>query len=591
MNEVTEPQVFIRNDRGQVWGPLQLSTVSLLLENRMVEGRIEVSKDGIHFSPPALLPDIRDAFPRELWGEAPAPPAAQAAVPRPAPGKLPSSGQLSEVSPLRLYCEAAAAELTGMLALQLPDRAFEIHFRKGNPEYVSSSHPEDSVAAFLLKRNLAKPEQLNQAEAARGRFGGELIAAIFGLGILDPATAFVHFVHRAQSLLLKAMRSDRGTFSFEPKELLAHRAMPLGNRWAILGEIVRRIPYPEVQRRLQGAADLPIIKSSARVPLAEVRLNPQEMRALRCLDGVRSLSQLRQGLPPQDTETLSRVVLLLMESGLASFAAARVPPRPAAVPAAAPAPAPQAPPRPAAPQPAPRPAPATPAPESQGFEAQLAEMRQVAASLKGKNHFEVLGLTEKADPGATKMAYFKLARMYHPDTVPPGAPPELAKLKGDIFSAVGEAYRTLSDEKSRARYLEELKHGAQQVDVAKLLRAEELFQKGCALVKMRKFADAVKMLDEAIQSNPDEGEFYAWRGIARFFTFQDRKQGYPEAMKDITACLQRNERCAPAHYFQGQMAKLLGDNAAALRHFTRTVELQPNHVDAQRELRLLGGKR
>ena len=512
-------------------------------------------------------------------------------------GKLPASGQLSEVSLLRLYGAAAAAQSTGLLTLKLADRTIEIHFRKGNPEYVGSSHPEDSVASFLLYRKLVKPDQIAQAEAAKERFGGELVAALFGLGILNPSTAHTHLVQRAQGLLYKAMLADRGTFSFEPKELAGHRAMPLGNRWALLAALVRHLPAPDVQRRLQAVRELPIMKSGGRMSLNELRLTPQEMRATSYLDGVRSLAQLRRDLP-QEAETLSRVVLLLMETDFVSFAESRplqpVMPGPgtSAPQPVAPAPAPAARPAPPPPAAAPRPpSPAPAAPQTSGFEAELAEMRQVAESLKQKNHFEVLGLTDKAEPTAIKIAYFKLAKLYHPDTVLPEAPPELGKLKGDVFAAVGEAYRTLSDEKSRARYLDELKHGSQAVDVATLLLAEELFQKGRALVKMRKFPDAVKMLDDAIEANPDEGEFYAWRGIARFFTFPDRKQGHAEAMKDISVCLQKNERCAPVHYFQGQMAKLTGDTAAALRHFTRAVELQPNHVDAQRELRLLGGKR
>ena len=61
-------------------------------------------------------------------------------------------------------------------------------------------------------------------------------------------------------------------------------------------------------------------------------------------------------------------------------------------------------------------------------------------------------------------------------------------------------------------------------------------------------------------------------------------------MKDISVCLKKNERVAAAHYFQGQMAKLLGDNPTAVKHFKKTLELQPQHIDAQREMRMLGGK-
>ena len=217
----------------------------------------------------------------------------------------------------------------------------------------------------------------------------------------------------------------------------------------------------------------------------------------------------------------------------------------------------------------------------------VATLREVAAKMKDQNHFERLGLAQDATGAAVKLSYFKLAKQYHPDTLPPGASPELGKLKADIFAFIGDAYRALSDDKSRANYLEELKTGGGgQVDVEAILKAEELFRKASVLVKGKKFAEAVKMLDEAIQLNADEAEFYALRGYSRFFTHTDKKAGYAEALRDFTTCTKKNDKVAVAYYYHGVIAKLCGDNTAALKHFQRTVELQPGNIEAQREIRL-----
>ena len=220
-----------------------------------------------------------------------------------------------------------------------------------------------------------------------------------------------------------------------------------------------------------------------------------------------------------------------------------------------------------------------------------AELKQLTATfekMQTQNHFEVLGLKDNVDGAAVKTAYFKFARTYHPDTVPPGTPPQIAKLKEEIFGLVGEANRTLSDDKLRAEYVEEVKAGnaGEKVDIAQILAAEELFQRGTILVKARKFPDAVKMLDDAIKSS-DEAEYYAWRGYAKFFTSADKRLGHIEAMKDINICLKRNDKIAAVWYFQGYMAKSLGDMPAAKKHFAKCVQLNPEHLDAQRELRLM----
>jgi tetratricopeptide (TPR) repeat protein len=525
---------------------------------------------------------------------------------------------------VRLYGLAAAGDHNGLLSLHLSDRVLEIHFRRGSPEHVSSSHPDDALSAFLVSAGLLSAQQVAQAEAARERFGGELVGALFGLGLLNPAVAFAQLAQRAQGLLLRALLAESGRFTFEPRELPAHQAMPLGNRWAVLSDVVRRIPSGELRRRLQPVLELPMLKSGGRVAVSELRLTPQEVRALGFVDGVRSLAQLTQELPGEADHML-RLAFLLRELDAVSFAALPSRPAPAPPPARAapppptgaarrPAPAAAAPraaaaaapprpapaqPAPAAPRPAAAPASAAPAPARPvtpppvlSPEAELAQLRAYAVTLKGQNHFERLGVPEKTDSASVKLAYFKLAKLHHPDTLPAGAPQELERLKAEVFGYIGDAYRTLLDDGSRAQYLDELKSGgAGEVDIRNILQAEEFFQKACILVKARKFPDAVKLLDDAITLNPDEPEFYAWRGYARFFTLADKKAGATEAFKDLQLTLKRNERCVPAHYFMGVIAKLCGDASGALKHFQRTVQLNPDHIDAQRELRMAAQKK
>jgi tetratricopeptide (TPR) repeat protein len=224
---------------------------------------------------------------------------------------------------------------------------------------------------------------------------------------------------------------------------------------------------------------------------------------------------------------------------------------------------------------------------------EIPALRQLAMAMKQQNHFQRLALTEQTNSAAVKIAYFRLAKLYHPDTLPPGAPEELEKLKAEVFGYIGDAYRTLSDDKSRESYLEELKAGGggSEVDVNAILMAEDLFQKACIMVKARKYPEAVKMLNEAISLNGEEAEFYAWRGYARFLVAPDKKAAQPEAAREIQNAIKRNERCAPAHYFLGVIAKAVGDAAGALKHFKRTVELQPDHIDAQREIRMAAQKK
>ena len=769
-------QIFVRDGEGKVYGPLEPVTVELLIDGGVLNGRLQVSTDGIQYGDPARYPAVRDYFPRHLWGDTgggngapptisaaapaaktrtplatPAVPAAAgptpgdmprvtAAVPTPvetraAPPRAPSptgsnpvpsippvappttpprktptgsfnmappgprptpavgsapvppppgveprfadttpgkpgppaaasggmpvpprtttprsqppvpagsqftvaSGDLAEISAIRLYSQAAETNVTGLFTFQLADRSILLHFRKGNPEYADSTHPEDALEPYLIQAGLVTPEQLKVAEREKKRFGGEVLATLFALGLVNPGLVFPALTQRAASLVLRTFLTPSGSFQYQPIDLDTSKSLPLGNRWAFLADVLRRFPMSDLKRRMMDVRQRPLVRRGAGT-LPDLRFSAQEMRALSYFDGTRSLAILAQS-HAGEMETILRVALLLRELDALSFpevelrggaaptgehpavppapsappppAAAATSPRPpgaipppgAAARASTPTPPPAAAPRAVSSStPTPTPAPAgaprtllsapTPIPGAPvDFAAEVRALRTRLEKGKALNYFQLLGLSDKADAAAVKAAYFKLAKLYHPDTVPPGAPAELAELKAQVFAMVGEASRVLGDDQSRAEYLESLKAGGgTTVDVRQVLAAEETFHKGVALIKARRFPEAVKALDDSITLNPREGEFYAWRGYARFFTTPDKKVALVDAMRDLHHALKLNERCAAAHYLIGQLHKLTGDNTLALKHFKKCVQLDQGHVDAQREIRLLTGR-
>ena len=569
----------------------------------------------------------------------------------------PPTGNLAEFSPLRLYYLVASGEHTARLSFQLTDRAIEMRFRKGNPEHVSSSHPEDSIPEFLKAHKLLDDAQLERARGALGDFGNDLVSALFGLGLLTPATAFSNLAEQALAVMLKAILAQAGTFTFQDSQLPTVKVMPLGNRWAVLTALLRRIPLAEIKARLARDADRPVTKVEGRVAIEDLPLTPQEARVINYLNGTASLNELARKFP-QDSENLHRLVLLLRDLELVAVAGARAaaprvaarseaaaerpraanasatreaPARPAASAppiltpsrgvaslgappridgaghtpprltpsrgAGLPAAKPDSAPPPAGPPPrltpsrgAPQPAQSDPAPPP---DMELESLRALAMRLKDDNYFQVLGIDLKANAAAVKVAYIKLAKIYHPDTISAAALPEVAKLKEEIFAAIGQAYRVLSDDQSRANYAEIIEGGGteqEMLPLSQVLLAEEKFERGRNLVRAKRFPEALTVLDEAISGSQEVAEFYAWRGYAKFFALSDKKKAQAEANRDLQTALQKSQYCASAHYFLGQIAKLTGDTKTALTQFKKAVELKPDHIDAKREVRLLTKK-
>jgi curved DNA-binding protein CbpA len=620
----------------------------------------------------------------------------------------PPAGTLSDISPLRLYYLAASAEQTGLLTFQLADRTIQVQFRKGNPEHVSSSHREDSIAEYLKAQNLLTEEQLKQAEAALGSFGNDLVGALFGLGILNPGNAFANLAEQALTVLLKAMVAEAGSFTYQDSGLTPLKVMPLGNRWAVLTAVLRRVPLPEIKRRLKDHLDVPLARGEGRVAIKDLPLTPQEVRAVNHLNGSHSLNALAREFP-HDSDNLHRMVFIFRDLDLLSVGKGRppsaepsaaqppsegssgnaraeasagnapsgkaraeaftsqaavdggaraaasprnnaaassapviarntpppggpappilTPARGVAIPTTSSKPDPNRPPPPrltpsggspirppevkpeaSKPTPPPRLTPSggspirppevkpeatkPPAPVSTAAAAEIEELRATANRFKDDNYFQVLGIGMNADAAAAKLAYIKLAKLYHPDTISVQSSPEVAKLKEEIFAIIGQAYRVLSDDRSRANYREivEGDGNEEMLPLAQVLLAEETFERGRAQVKAKRFAEAVKTLDDAIAGSEEVAEFYAWRGYAKFFAIDDKKRAQVEANKDLQIAVKKSEFCASAHYFLGQIAKLSGDPKMALKHFKRAVEIKPDHIDAKREVRLLTKK-
>ena len=261
--------------------------------------------------------------------------------------------------------------------------------------------------------------------------------------------------------------------------------------------------------------------------------------------------------------------------------AAKRPPAPAAhhaKPAATPAPAAHH----AKPAATPPPAPA------KAVALDRASLDALVARIADADHFTVLGVPQDAPVSQIKLAFFQLAKAYHPDAVPTDAAPEVKKLCADVFAKISEAWSVLGNDAARVEYLDALKSGGTaEVDVLAIFKAENTFQAATMLVKARKYEDALRGFDEAIALNPDEPEFSMWKAWCEFILAADKRKQHGLASAAIQAALTRNPRCAQGYLFLGQMAKIVGDVALAEKQLRRGLQVVPDSTDLQRELRYL----
>jgi tetratricopeptide (TPR) repeat protein len=406
----------------------------------------------------------------------------------------------------------------------------------------------------------------------------------------------------------------------------------------LLAESVRRLEVPLLRARLGKRLLRPVVRSGGLGvgKVEELALNAQETRLYSSIDGTRSGEEL---LKAQDTGIAVRLLYLLTELGHLSFAEM---PEPAAEPELSPvqakiveplpanaeraqtagpkkrelpktarevgrAPPPK---RPAAPPPVmksappvmqaavkPAAAPMRPpptwaqGPANETPAAQLARLSALLEKLTAADHFEAIGVERKGATAAeAKRNFFVLAKELHPDTVADPALAELKSVKERLFARINEAAQVVGDDKRRKEYEDELEGKKNSVDVARIFAAEENFQRAEIMIKARKYQEGLELIEKAISMNDQEAEFYAWRGYAKFLLAQDRKSVYEQTAADCKKAIKMVDKCVPAHLFLGHMSKVVGDLKLAKRCYQKVLELEPNHIEAQRELRLMGSK-
>lgn len=218
--------------------------------------------------------------------------------------------------------------------------------------------------------------------------------------------------------------------------------------------------------------------------------------------------------------------------------------------------------------------------------AEQRELRQEIQRLKAQpttTYYEALGLAPSADAAVIRAEFFRLAKRFHPDKLPL----ELADLRADvthIFARMTEAHQVLTDSKRRAEYDARLKEAPddEQAKVLEILEAVSAFQRAEVFLKKKDYARALEEAKKAVDGDPSQSDHLALYGHLIGLTSEHAERALPH----LDQAVRLNESNVRALWYRGLLLKKLGRQAPALRDFRAIVEIRPQHVEAQREIRL-----
>ncbi|MBW2359729.1 MAG: response regulator [Deltaproteobacteria bacterium] len=476
------------------------------------------------------------------------------------------SGELERFSFAALLHHLHGSRATGVLHLQAGRKRKWVQLRDGYPVGVRSNLLGETLGNLLERRGRVSAAVVRESRErlGDGQLQGEMLVA---MEVLSEEELSAVLREQADAKLHEIFEWSSGRFRFEFGGQL-HRASGMVRRSPaniILGGVRSRMSLERIDSWLEAQRHL--LLARAEEPFyrfQEVELEPE----YRCLvEGLGSGRALEEFLSAD--EGTRRTLFGLLRAGLLDVHAAGSP----------------------RPEPTPASAEATTGLER---EVQRADLAAMVERFANESAFEILDVPEDVGAKELQAAYERMSARTHPDRVSShGA--AVRRLAAETFAHVERAYERLRDPELRQRYISEHR-SLQRVDREQAAGrrahlAEQHFQQGKGAVEQRQHQNALAHFGKALELFPEEGEYHAYYAWALHLCHPDDVTMTEEAIEHCKRGMKLASDREKPYLFMGRLCKVTGRAGVAERMFTRAVQIQPDCVEALRELRLINMRR
>jgi CheY-like chemotaxis protein/tetratricopeptide (TPR) repeat protein len=449
-----------------------------------------------------------------------------------------------------------------------------LQLRGGQPAAVRSNLVSECLGNLLVRSGRVDAGVV--AESRRRMQGGQLQGEILvGMDALSEDEISAALREQADEKFFEIFAWEGGEFRFE-RDCQLHRcnglAGPRSTANLILHGVRTRTPIDHIDAALERRADRALSRAeSPYYRFQEIELEPALRAWIADLDGA------AVGAALSADEVRRRCLYALLATGFLTL-------RPHGVGATRSAPARSRVLREIH-------APARPSPEAERARAELAEL---AAEMSDRGPFEILGIPETASDDEIRAAYEQLCERTHPDRVADGGD-ALRQLAEGVFARVEAAFELLSDPRRRQEHLLARRRAgreAAEIDEGRRAAEAELcFQKGQAALRVREYDVALRCFQEAVELFPDEGEYHAHVGWALHVGRPEDRKRAEEALVHLKRGIKLARDREKPYLLMGRVCHAIGRCDVAVKMFTRAVQIQPECVEALRELRLINMRR
>jgi Flp pilus assembly protein TadD len=405
----------------------------------------------------------------------------------------------------------------------------KVYFKNGDITFAASNLHEDWLGRSLVRAGKLTGQQCAASEELVSKTGKKQGAILVELGFLSPQALVEGVKHQVKQIILSLFLVRMGTYRFDEGPLPMADIIPLqmstGN---VILEGVTSLEWQAIRKSLPTPTTVVRPATDPSCLFQDAHLTDEQRTVFSFIDGKRSIEEICGLSGAGDFNALKALYLLLalrmVEIGKiktdAEMEFAREAVREAVRPMRE---------RKEEKKPEEPPGPAEP--EAVATREMIQEAYDALAS---KDHYQVLGVTVASTAQQIKLAYFRLAKSYHPDR---HFDPAMADMKSKLealFDRIHKAYTLLSDQVRRAEYdaaaakkaappqrpaaasdefVEKRGEDYQEHYKENVARAVEQFNNGMREFKTGNYWGAVESFTWATRLDPIKAPYFYYQGL------------------------------------------------------------------------------
>jgi len=218
------------------------------------------------------------------------------------------------------------------------------------------------------------------------------------------------------------------------------------------------------------------------------------------------------------------------------------------------------------------------------------ELRERARLAPKQSCYEVLGVARDCEAAQLHEAHAALLSRFEPESLPDDG----EDVKHDAAVVLDHARRALDilgDSMTRVEYdraSDAVGGGAVPVRALRRLHAEACYRRAEGLWKRRDYAGAQAAVERALSLEGSVARYEALLGLLLHLRSGSGEGGrvHPNALRHLEQALRLDPRSEQANYAMALVLKRAGRHDAAYEHFHRVWRLNPQNLEAAREVRL-----